>query len=296
MRVTFNTLTDGVNAINTAASQMSDAQRQLATGRRIALPSDDPLSTSRAIGDHAEISTIDSYTQSADSASSRLSAADTTLSDIVDKLTQALSTATGARGTTATDAVRTAAADAIDGIRASLTSDINTTFQGTYLFSGGQVNSTPYTQTSSGWTYQGDSAPVQVAVQNGRLVSVTFDGQALMQGTDSTDVLSSLDALSTAMRNGDDAGIQTGITAVQNAFSRATRLQTQLGNDEQSVTDVTAQLQSLRLAADSRRSQEEDANMAQAATQLTQSDTAYRAALGAVGAEERETLLDYLPQ
>jgi flagellar hook-associated protein 3 FlgL len=142
--------------------------------------------------------------------------------------------------------------------------------------------------------YQGTNDVVQLEVQRDRIVSVTYDGQALLQGADPQNILDSLDALATAIETDDQAGITAGLEAVDSAMARATRQQGRLGADERGIADAVSQLSSLRLASETRRSKAEDANLAEAMTRLAEADTAYRAVLAAVSREERMSLLDYL--
>jgi flagellar hook-associated protein 3 FlgL len=131
-------------------------------------------------------------------------------------------------------------------------------------------------------------------IDAGRQVAQTWDGQAVFQGSAATDVFTNLDNLVTAVRNGDDAGIQQGIDALQAAFGRATAAQNRLGSDENSVQDATARLTNLRVATDTRRSQNEDTNLADAISRMNQAQTAYKAALAAVAATGQLSLFDYL--
>lgn len=294
MRVTFDPVRDGLPAINTAAANLAEAQQQVATGRRINLPSDDPQAMRQAIGEYARMGAIDAYSRADDSAASRLSAADTTLTDMVNQLTTAIATATGAQGSTANQTIRDTAAATLQGVRDSLLSDINATFQGASLFAGGRVGSAAYAQTESGWTYQGDQTAVQVAVQDGRSVSIATDGRAIMQGGDATDVLTVLDGLIQAVKTGDDATTASGIQALQRAFSRATDAQSQVGTNENAIDEARTRLGVLRVASEARRSKAQDVNLADAATRMQQADTAYKAALGAVSTVEKLSLLDYL--
>jgi len=294
MRSTFDITRDGLTAINTAADQLAKFQEQLATGRALRVPSDDPTATARAIGEHAELSTIAAYTKATDAASARQAAADSIMSDMIDKLTAALTTATGAGGTTATPATRAAAALGLQGLREALAGDINSKFQGNYLFSGSQTDQLPYVLVGSTWTYQGDNTEVLASLDGGRQVNQTWDGQSIFQGSAPQDVLTVLDNLTTAVQAGDNAAIKDGIAALQDAVKRATAAQSRLGIDEQSVTDAQARLSGLRLATDTRRSKDEDVNMADAAARMNQAQVAYRAALGAVSISNQVSLIDYL--
>jgi flagellar hook-associated protein 3 FlgL len=294
MRVVFDVIRDGLFAINSTLEQMADARQQVTTGRRINALSDDPVGVVQAVGEHTTMASIDAYTSTADAASARLAAADTILNGFVDKLTASITTAAAARGSTSTPDSRAAYAQQLRGYRDSLLGDINSKFGGNFLFSGSEVTTAAYAQVAGVWTYQGDAAPVQLEVEHGRLVSVTLDGQTLVQGSDPANLFTVLDDLATAIDNNDQAGIQAGMDALDRAFDRAVQAQSRVGIDERGTDDATARLAALRLASEKRRSGIEDANLAEAIAKMNQADTSYRAALGAVSSAERLSLLDYL--
>ncbi|MEZ5316946.1 MAG: flagellin [Vicinamibacterales bacterium] len=294
MRIISEVYREGLAAINQAADRLSNAERQLSSGRRVNAASEDPRGVQQAIGAHGSLARVDAYTATGNSASARLAAADSALASFVDKLTSALSTAHGARGSSATATTRAAAATEIRALRDGLASDLNVSFDGTYLFSGSRTTDPAWVNSGSGWTYQGDASPVQVEVDRGRLVSVSFDGQAIAQGTDPEDVFTVLDNLAASIEAGDDAAVTTGIDALERAFDRAAVTQGRLGAAERTVEDTSLRLSAVRVAAESRRSKLEDTDLAGAITALNQADTAYRGALGAVSSAERQSLLDYL--
>jgi flagellar hook-associated protein 3 FlgL len=294
MRIPYDIVRDGLSSINLAAANLAAAQQQVSTGRRINAVGDDPLAAQQAVAEHAAIGSIDAYSQTVDAASARLASADSTLSSFGDKLASAVATALSAKGSTATPESRAAAAESIQSLRDSLLSDINSQFNGNSTFAGTQVNGAAYALVGGVWTYQGDSSTTQLSVDQGRVVSVTFDGKSIAQGSDASNVFTVLDDLVTAINAGDDTGIANGVAGVERAFDRTLRAQGRLGADEKGLDDVTARLATLRRAADTRRASLEDANMAEAVTKLTNADTAYHSALAAVSSVERVSLLDYL--
>ena len=85
-----------------------------------------------------------------------------------------------------------------------------------------------------------------------------------------------------------------GVAQLKNAFARATRAQSQVGYDEDSVADRGDQLASQRLSATSRLSEDREVNMAEALTRMSKAQTAYQAALGAVAATSKQSLMDYI--
>jgi flagellar hook-associated protein 3 FlgL len=294
MRVLYDVVRDGLTAINAAAEQMAEARTQVSTGRRLHVASDDPVGSAQAIAERATIGSLDAYTSTASAASSRLAAADTAMTAIIDKLTAALTTAAGARGSTSTPLSRTAAAGLIRGLRDSVAADFNAKSGGTYLLAGSRTDQPPYTGSGTAWTYHGDATPVQVEVDRGRLVSITVNGQAIAQGSDATDVFSTLETLAADIEANNHTGMAAGMDAIERAFNRAVQAQSRIGTDERGTEEAAAHLSTLRLAADVRRSKIEDANLAEAIATLNQSENAYKAALGAVSSAERLSLLDYL--
>ncbi len=294
MRVTFNAIRDGLQAIQGASQKYAQAQWQVSSGLRVRVPSDDPAAAQSAINDSADVSRIDAYTQAGDTASSRLSLADSTLGDIISNLTQALTSAQGAHGNTANQATLDSSAQTLLGIRDAIAGDINASFNGTYLFGGSKSTTQPYTKVGGTWTYGGDSSSVSVKVDTTRSVTTAMDGQQILQGSDSTDVLTALDNLAASVQAGDNTGIQNGIDALNRAMSRTIQAQTQVGTDEASIASIQTSLTTRRAAASSRLSDDQDANMADAITTMNQAQVAYQAALGAVSTANKTSLLDYL--
>jgi flagellar hook-associated protein 3 FlgL len=294
MRVTFRQAYGSIDYVNTAAEQMARARQQVQSGKRVEKPGDDPAAMQRAVEGRGEMRGLDAYAKSADSALAKLTAMDTVLTGVVDKLTQANVSVMSARGSTVTPAQREAAAMTLEGIRDALVADLNTKVRGAYVFGGGGATTAPYAQVAGVWTYQGDNAPVSVDVGLGQSVAVALDGQALAQGTDSTNILNQLEALVVAVRAGDDAGMATGVAALDRAFGRATRAQSGIGADQQEIDERQLTITATRLGIAGRVSKDEDADLALAISEMTRADTAYRAALGAIGTASRASLLDYL--
>lgn len=294
MRITFQSLNNGLDAINTAADQFIEAQAQVSTGKRLRTLSTDPAASQRSVVERSELATLDSYQKADSSATSRLAALDQTLSDIVDQIIRAKVAASSGRPDTASATTRAAAAQTLQGIRDSIAKDVNTQSNGQYVFGGSVSNLQPYVSGVGGWTYQGDANQVTAEVDRGRRVTMTMDGQAILQGGDPTDVLSAIDTLVADVQAGNTAGIDAGIDTLERAFKRVSRALSQVGVDEVSVEESGRHLQQLHLASEKRISDIEDANLAEAITRMSRAQTAYNAALGAVGTAGRHSLLDYL--
>jgi len=294
MRIPYDVVRDGLSAINRAAEEMAVAQQQVSSGQRMVRAGDDPLGTQLAVLEHAGLASTDAYSRSRDAAASRLASADAVLASFGDKLASVISTGLSARGSSVTPAARAAASAAVRGLRDSLLADINSSFGGVPLFGGTQSSAAAYASVNGAWTYQGTSDTAKVEVEHGRLVSITFDGRVLAQGSDTADVFTILDQLANAIDMGDDAGMAAAVAGAERALDRTLRMQGQLGADERGLDEASIRLSVMRQAGEVRRSKIEDTNMAEAITRLTKAETAYRAALGSVSLAEKTSLLDYL--
>lgn len=294
MRVTFRSIDQALAAINTAGEQFVRAQEQVATGRRLRAASDDPGAALRAVDGHTEIGALDAYTRSADTARARLTVIDGVLSALIDTLSEAQTAAATARGTTADQPSRDALAAKLEGQRDRVLNFLNTSFRGTYLFSGTEARTPAYAQVAGVWVYQGNGDSVTVEVGRSRQVSVATDGSAIAKGGDPVDVLTAFDAMIVAVQAHDEAALADGMAALSRTFDRTLRAQSQVGADLSGIDDEQQTLSRFRLSAEARVAKDEDVDMAKAISQMTQAQTAYQAALGAVGASSKASLLDYL--
>lgn len=296
MRVTFDmAFRNGLADINRASDAFLRAQREVSSGRRLHVPSDDPSAVSQVIGEYAEQRGLDSYAKAADSVESRLMVADAVLSDVILRLQDAQVKAAAGANSFLTDSQREALALEIEGIRDALLTAVNQQFRGTYVFAGTALTTAPYRKDASGvvGAYQGNADSQQIDVDRARAVAVTFDGSAVMG-----DVFDSLEQLVGAVRAGNTAGpgftVTDGIAKLGEAFTRATTVQSRVGAALNDIDEQQLRLGEVRRASVARRSSLEDANMAEAITKMQQAKTAHEAALAAVGAASRPSLLDYL--
>lgn len=296
MRVTFQSMyQESLNNVNTAAQNLQRLQQEVSSGLRVQVPSDDPAAMAVAIKDQNQLSLLGEYTNTTNAATARLSVADSVMSDMVTQLTSAKTTTTAVLGSNVTATQRQAAVAALQNVRDALVSDLNTQFQGSYLFSGSKTTTAPFTETGGVVSaYQGDTNPISVNVDQQTTVPISFDGSAIAQGTAPTNVFTDIANLVTAIQTGNTAGIQTGLTNLGNAFNRVVEAQTTLGINENTLQSQQLRLQNQQQAATAQLSQARDANMAQAASGLAQAQTAEQASLSAIASLNKVSLFDYL--
>jgi flagellar hook-associated protein 3 FlgL len=297
MRITFSSGQAATMAdLESAAANLAKRQREVSSGRRVQAPSDDPTAWAAGVRERSEIASVDQFERSADSATSRLTVADTVLSDLVTTLTAARAAVVAGQGTIQTAPQREATAKQLEGLRDAVFDDMNTTFRGTFLFSGGKGLDAPFLRNPDGSVsgYQGDSSSISVDVDRTRAVRISFDGRELTQGLAAEDVFASFAKVIAAVRAADQAAMADALTALEAAFDRVVRVQSGVGADLNALDDQRARLGEMKLASRTRLSKTEDANMAESITGMQQANTAYQSALSAVATRTRLSLLDYL--
>jgi flagellar hook-associated protein 3 FlgL len=238
---------------------------------------------------------VEQYEQSANSVASRLSVVDSVMSDVIAKLTAVQTNGHSALGSNKSPQQLEAIAATLEGIRASLLDDVNTTFHGTYLFAGTKSTTKPYTESGGVVSaYNGSTTEAEVDIADERSIVTAFNGEAIVKGSAATDMFGELNNLIAAVRAGDSTAMQGALTNLDGAFTRATTAQTRVGVALNSIEAEQSRIQDTKLAVNTRLSSVEDANMAAVISGMTRADAAYRAALGAASTVAKTSLLDYL--
>ncbi len=295
-RVTTNTLfRNTLRDIQSTAAAFARAQQQVSSGKRLQQASDDPSAATIGMRERAEIRAADRYREANDAVDSRLRVTDTVLSDILSSITTAQTRAAAGRTTVLTPQQREAVALEVEGAKQAIFTAINTSYRGIYLFAGADTTAEPYTRAGATVSaYQGDATVVSVDVSRTSTAEVTVDGGAVLQGSAPSDLFQTLDGLATAIRSGDMTGIDAGLVELEQAFARATAAQSRVGATLSALPVEKARLDELRRASDTRRSQAEEINLAEAISDMSRAQQAQQAAIAAAGTSQRASLMDYL--
>lgn len=158
-------------------SAMLDTQQQLASGKRIQAPSDDPTGSARVLGLTSAIESTKQYARNADLATSRLNQEETVLAAVGENLQRVRELTIQAANASQTDATRAGIAAEIEQRLDELIDLANTRdANGEYLFAGYSSTDQPFTRTTSGVQYDGDQGQRFLALSADRQVAVGDSG------------------------------------------------------------------------------------------------------------------------
>lgn len=141
MRITNNMLVyNMINNIGNNMSRMDKYQNQLATGKKIQVPSDDPVVAARALKLRTDVSEIDQYTRNIKDAQSWLDITENTLSNIGDVLQRARELTVKGANSSNTPSDMQKISEEIKQLKEQLVHLGNTTYAGRYIFSGNSTD------------------------------------------------------------------------------------------------------------------------------------------------------------
>jgi flagellar hook-associated protein 3 FlgL len=295
MRINPNSVPDILQDLQQSQQALNAALSQVSTGKTVTVPSDNPVAAAAMVQNTIETGNVDQYTQNVSSVLSTVQSASSVLSNVVKSLTQAVSLGTeGANGVN-TAADQQELATQVQGIFSSVLAAANTSVSGAFLF-GGTSTATPYTANAAqpaGYTYNGNNDTNSVQIGDQASVQSNVPGSQIFSNP-AGDVLGSLNALVAALQGGNTATIGTATTAVNSALDVLSQQQVFYGNAEGQLNSQETYLQQDTVTLSSQENSLIGANMAEAATNLSQAETDNNAALAAAAKVLPTSLLNYL--
>jgi flagellar hook-associated protein 3 FlgL len=293
MRVNPNPLPDLLAALNQTELDAQEASLQIATGRSVNEPSDNPTAAALLVINNDQATFNGGYLQSLSAVQGQLSTADSTLSSVTTALQQALSLGVEAGGGTLSPGDLAAIATQLQGIQNQILSLANTTYQGNYVFAGTNTTTAPFIlgTSLSGVNYVGNSDVNQVSIGSGYKLAVNVPGSQLFSASGS-DIFLAVGNLIQAVET--NTGIPAAVNAVSSASSYLSAQRVFYGNALNQTQSQTTYLNSAKLQISQQETTLGGADLAADATNLSQAQTDTQAALAAISKFSQNNLFNYL--
>jgi len=279
MRVDPFYVTNLVSSLDQTQLTEQQLTNELSSGVRINSLSQDPVSAGQNVLLLNQIQQDDSFTQSSSLVTGQLQVADSALGSVVSQLTQAVSLATSANNGTMNSTDVKSIANQISGILNEVQSLANTSYQGQYIFSGGQTSAAPFatsTTTSPGvTTYSGDEDVNYLHTPSGQKIQLNVPGDQIFTASGTNSVFAALNSLvadyssgtvNTAQAVSDTEALGTALNYVSQQRVTIDNSMTQLSTASDAVANGQTQL----TAAQTNLMQ---ADVAQVSTQLSLTET-----------------------
>lgn len=172
-----------VSSMNRQQGAFMEVGEQIASGKRVVRPSDDPQAASRAVGVSQSLATNAQQSDSRVTVRNSLSQEESVLDSVSDALTRAKELMIQAGNGTLSDADRQSQASELRGVYEALLGQANSTDgNGSYLFGGYKDSSAPFGKNDSGAVeYEGSDQVRQQKVDSSRMMEVGNTGKDVFQ-------------------------------------------------------------------------------------------------------------------
>ena len=268
MRVDPNYITNLAGSLDQVQANEQQLTQELSSGVRVTSLGVDPLASGENVLLLNQIDQDTSFTSNASLVTGQLQVADSALGSVVSELTQAVTLATGATNGTDDASDVQSVGNQIAGILDEVQSLANTSYQGQYIFAGGQTTTAPFSTsnaTSPGvTTYNGDSDINYLELPDGEKIQLNVPGNQIFQGAGTNNVFAALNNLV--------ADFESGSVNTQQAISDTSALSSALNYVSQQRVTIDNSITGLNAASDAVTNEQTQLTGAQ--TNLMQADVA----------------------
>ncbi len=288
-----------VNAMLNKQADLAKTQLQIATGKRILAPSDDPSGATRILDITQAIETTNQYQRNADAAETRLAFEESLLTEVSDVLQRVRELSVQANNDTNSQQDRLAIAQEVRVNVDALVQLANSKDAiGEYVFSGFNTNTIPFTDDGSGgFTYDGDQGQRYLQIGDKRQVATGDSGfDVFMQIDDGaggkSDMFSVLYDFAIDLEA--DAPSASTLTRLDSALDEVLNTRTAIGARMNSIDGQRSTSEGFSLVLQENLSNLEDLDYADAISRFEQQILALQASQQSFVKIEGLSLFNYL--
>lgn len=304
LRVTSNMMNSQLLLnLNRNARTMNDTQIQLATGRKLNKPSDDPVGITYSLRYRSELSANNQYQENVDDATSWLEFNDTVLSQtgsVIQRLREI--SVNGANGTNPQEALNSINAE-VKQLKEQLADIANSQFKGKYVFNGQQYTTQPYQfptlpdgslDTSGAASVVTDDGLLNYTVGDSVQLPINVTGNAVFGGTESDNIFAVIDNISAALASGNTSEVSSQLANIDTRYDKILAIQADVGARTNRVELMKNRLSDLNVNITDLQSKTEDGDYADLLTQSKIQENIYNASLSVGGKIIQNSLVDFI--
>ncbi|MDH5588886.1 MAG: flagellar hook-associated protein FlgL [Gemmatimonadota bacterium] len=291
MRITNSILAkEAITGFQSQMVSLAEARDRASTGLKLQRPSDDPVAAAGVMNSSSSLRALDQYRRNIQAGQSRLDAEESALEHLTNTMTRAKELAASQAGDPATATTRFITKQEVDKLIEFVTNLGNTQINGAYIFGGQYADTAPFQGTATD-PLRPPVGASRIEIAAGQLAETTHSAQDVFLDSD---VLGSLQALSDALDINDVPGIQNALTRMDTAFDEVQNLVGEVGSRVNQLEVSLNNIESLEINLNTFRSNLQDADLAEAVTQLVARQGTLEAAMAANSNILTLTLTDYL--
>jgi flagellar hook-associated protein 3 FlgL len=278
--------------INAANARLRKTQEQLASGKILNKPSDDPSEVARAMQLRTDLEGAQQFQQNASEASGWTDVTDSALASIADVLMRVreltVQGANGSAGPESHGAIAQELTQLIDSVKTAG----NASYGGRYVFSGSSTDTPPFAMGADD-TYYGNAQDVYRQIGPGVTVPVNIPGNAAV-GTGTTGILGTMRGILADVQAGDHQALSTRLGALDTRLDELNAVRAKVGATGSRVEIANARLAEYEGTALQLLNDTESVDIAKAMIDFSTHQAAMQAGLKAGAEVVQASLLDFL--
>jgi len=305
MRITNNMLSSQLLLnLNRNAQQMNNTQTQLATGRKINKPSDDPVGITYSLRYRAELSSNEQYQKNVDSAVSWLEFNDTVLNQagsVLQRLRElTVQGATDTNPQSALDSIN----EEVKQLKGQLIDVSNSKLNGKYIFNGETYDVKPYDFPTSADGSLDTTNAASVVTDKGKINFIVGESVQLPINVNGNEVFGfeteddhlfvTVDNIIKALASGDTKELSNQLENIDTRMNKMLAIRAEIGAKTNRVDLMTDRLTDLEINLTDMQAKVEDADVAEVMMKAKIQENIYNASLSAGAKIISPSLVDFL--
>lgn len=298
MRVTQGMVTNNIlQNISNGYGKIADLQNQLSSGKKITLPSQDPVVAMMGVSYRSDVNHIQQYQTNVSTAQNWMNSSDSTLNQVDSILQNVRDLVTEASNDTYTSGQRADAAQQVDQLTQQLVTLGNTQVGGQYIFSGSDSANPLLTQDPSTGTVTVNSTALNnptlaVNVNDGVKMPINVAPNQVFTAT----MFQDLNDLKDTLNNSSSTSVDiSGFTSkIDSALDSVTHAQADLGAREDRMQMISNWLGTQKTTATQIMANNEDVDYPTALVNLNQQQNVFNASLSVGARIIQQSLVNFL--
>jgi flagellar hook-associated protein 3 FlgL len=287
--------------INESYATLQRSGEQLASGRTLTRPSDNPVGAARAIGLQSTLDGYASYAGNVREALAWQRTATSAMTTMQDATLRVRTLVLGALSGSDSKQNLEAIAEATEQMTQAIKQAAGAKYAGQYIFSGTKSTTAPYGAGAGEYAYQGNEGKINRAIAPGVTVELGVPAVKLLgNGPESGDgkLLDVLATITKELREGTPEALNalrtTGLGGLETNEQAMVDLQAHVGAIVNQLSAAEGTIEEVRQTTSTSLSNVRDANLAEVATEYSSQQVAYETAMRAGSGIIQMSLMDFL--
>lgn len=294
MRITQKTIFNSfIRDVNRNRGEMARIQSDLSSGRKVRVPSQDPVSfqSSRII--EGNIRKSEQFQSNIESGLRQGRLAQEALNDVVDNLIKLKEVMVKGASSSYGEGERENMADEVAGLRKNIVNSLNRDYGDRYLFAGTNSAQKPFELAGAAVTNNSNDKPPKIVAGDGVEINISITGQEIAD-IDGNDLFALIGDMEQALRDNNGQDINNLLSDADEIIEHTTDVTSKLGDSINRMDFMFEQYEYTKITQRSDVSEMVDTNYAEAFSNLQRNQVAYESAMAVHSKMFENTLLDYI--